>query len=215
MLHPKQQHIVNIYGKSPTTLTEVAEAVLAVIQSQEEVVAFHWSIDFSDSVGGYFHAPVGYEKDLYKENVPRHLGFKGRVDIRYKHVKLHTTFAASGNFEATLTRPGSGSRACYYQKWIPVDRAYYKLYGRNDDEPAFWGWDYTFFLEDWPDLIIKDEIRAHEQAEHERQVWTILQCKYFQKQKYTLHHDFEWIDPEVQAQDLELLAKFEELDLQE
>ena len=99
-MHKRQQHIVDIYGKEPETLDELAQACIAVISHHgAPVKGFAWNIHFDKTVSNSHHAPLDYKTNWCgrDKTAPRtHPGFYGRVWIRYEEKGQFTH--SSGNF---------------------------------------------------------------------------------------------------------------------
>ena len=212
MKNYKQQfkrNAVKIYGKEPSTLDELAELVMAVINYAlrksakpaipVKVVGFAWNITHDIEVSNIHDAPINGETNWSgrKSNVvpTGYPGWKGRVWIRFN--KDHDGFA-SDHFPATLTYTGTGGAGAYNGPWSAIYSAWWNTH--LDDrksikypEPECLSWDYRFFDSDWPMLM----------EEYEKQrVWDILG----DRDTAIPTHNFLWEDPEIKAAD-ELFMK--------
>jgi hypothetical protein len=225
MLHPKQQHIVDIFGKEPETLDEVAKACIAVISANStRVVGFAWTIGFAQEVSNSHNAPIngytnwgGHDTRGDDRNYP---GFGGRVWIRY--AEDPDFMRCSDNFNKTLTYTGTGGGGSYNGPWDDISLATYGTRTRKDyrhrfvykyPNPKCYSWDYRFFSSDFPALctdptvLLADEIAAFNHAEDEKVIWNKLQNTYYRREKFALEHGFEWTDPELKAADEKFLAE--------
>ena len=207
MKNYKQQYkdkAVKIYGKEPSTLDELAERVMAVInytsrnKSPVKVVGFSWSIIHSTQVTNSHYAPINRETNWSgdKFNVPTgYPGWKGRVWIRFN--KDPDGFS-SDFFPATLTYPGTGGAGAYNGPWSAICSAWYQTSKGNKKsikypEPECRSWDYKFFNSDWPMLT---------EGYEKQRVWDILN----DRDTAIPTHNFLWEDPEIKAAD-ELFMK--------
>lgn len=211
----KQQlknELIQIYGKDPETLDEVANACMEVIEHQlnskelrnrrsrsskskdVKLDGFAWDIQYSDKVSNSHNAPIngttnwsGRDKDA-PTSYP---GFSGRVWIRYS--KDPDTWG-SDPFPHTLTYTGTGGYGGYNGPWEKAGSAYYKKYGRKTNDYMYYlSWDYRFFLSDFPAL------------EKNVQNNILLHNIQYPNTKYRLLHLFEWTDPETLKQDEEVI----------
>jgi len=231
MLHQKQQHIKDIYGKEPETLDELAEACIAVIgHNSVPVVGFAWNIETDARVSNSHDAPVdGYTNwggDNHRGDVKSYPGFRGRVWIRYETDP--DFMRCSENFNKTLTHTGSGGGGSYDGLWTNISTASYKTRFRKDPgnyrskfiykypAPKCYSWDYRIFQSDFPALclmpgiLLSDEYPAFEKEQDELEIWHRLQGKYYRREKFTHHHAFKWEDPATKAKDIEFLETYTE-----
>jgi len=222
MLHPKQQKIKDIYGKTPETLDEIAESVIAVINEKDPVVGFAWDIKYQKMVSNSHNAPIdGYSNWSGKNtdgegNLRGYPGFGGRVWIRYAN-RCKDTFGSSGNFNRSLTYTGSGGGGAYDGIWKQICSAEYQtrklvpdLFNRNYPTVHCFSWDYRFFAQDFPGIqdTIMAAIAAHEKEEERKEIWAKLHNKYYRETPFLLPHRFKWEDPTVKAADEEFLEHY-------
>lgn len=222
-LHPKQQHMVDVYGKLPETLDELAEACIAVINEIDPVIGFAWDIHYDPSVSASHNAPIGHRSTMgcSDKNIRRNFpGFYGRYWIRYAKT-TKDTFGWSHNISRTLTYGGTGGGGAYNGLWTDICHAYYvadrklKLPKKDDlfalpyDEPKCFSTDYRFFLMDHPGLDFAQEILEHEYEQDKQETWHKVKGRYYSRKKYQLTHKFEWEDPAVKAADAEYIKAVE------
>ncbi len=219
MNKPIKQNVLKVFGRDPRTMDELAQCVIAVIESQQNrdhwynpkratrgkprevanhrVVGFAWDIRHGD-VSNSHSAPEGYPQNWgAKEGLPTsYPGWSGRVWIRY--AKYPYSFGSSP-FEKTLTHTGTGGAGSYDGLWRSICSAHYNRYGhvKSKDqypEPQCYSWDYRIFDADWPALT--------EQLEKER-VWNRLA----DRPDRNLRHEFSWTDPETLVEDSAFIAE--------
>jgi hypothetical protein len=217
MLHPRQQYVKDIYGKMPGTLDEVAESVIAVINAQPDtrVLGFAWNIAYSNKVSNSHNAPIdGYTSWGGNNALTRCLtgfpGFTGRVWLRLKSGPCG--FASELTCK-TLTHTGTGGGGSYDGLWQPLAAAHYKTYGhtRQEDQypyPCIYGWDYRFFLSDFPDL--NKLIMVEQESVDKRNNWKFLKEGSHHPEKLIIQHKFGWEDTNTAAADAEFLKEYNE-----
>jgi len=225
-MHPKQQHIVDIYGKYPETLDEVAESVIAGLNETNETVGFAWSVGFDPKVRFTYEARRGgcTHKKLpngeYPSTIP---GMYGRVWYRYK--ERDKGIGITRGFPPTLTYAGSGGSGAYDGIWHNLCSAVYRSRKQVNDssrchgvknvykypEPECYSLDYRFFLADFP-AVAEQIIRqweAHNLAEDQAATWAKIKGKRHDRKKFTYFHNFEWEDPATKAADKAFLKEYE------
>ena len=226
-MHKRQQNIIDIYGKQPETLDEIAEACIAVISKESvKVVGFAWSIKHKSKVSNSHSAPLdGYSNwgghDVYgaKRGYP---GFDGRVWIRY--ATDPDFMSMSDSFNSTLTYTGSGGGGSYEGLWSTISIAEYRTRKQPKDHrfrvihayPSVrcYSFDYRFFQSDFPllrtdpKILLADEYRAFEKEQDDLELWNKLQGNYCNRAKFELAHHFEWEDPETKAADDKFIAEW-------
>ena len=204
-LLPRKARILEIFGREPGTLDELAQCVVAVInhnigaKSPARVVGFAWDVRHSDKVSITHSSPEGYPHNWggRDPDAPRgYPGWSGRVWIRYAN-KTANSFG-SAPFEKTLTHPGTGGGGAYNGSWENISHARWKRYGHTKSKNAYppiecYSWDYRFYEFDWPELARWVE---------KQRVWSELSNK-----PLCLSHKFEWNDAAVAAADLEFIAE--------
>jgi len=219
MNKPIKQNVLKVFGRDPRTMDELAQCVIAVIESQQNrdpwykepgprskkprktfenirVLGFAWDIQRGD-VSNSHSSPEGMPQNFgRKESLPTYYpGWSGRVWIRYAE---HPYSFGSSPFEKTLTHTGTGGAGSYDGPWRSICSAHYQRYGhvKGKDQypnPQCFSWDYRIFDADWPSLV--------EQLEKER-VWNQLAGKMAARQ-----HRFEWTDPETLVEDSAFMAE--------
>lgn len=217
LLRPKKKHMLNVFGKEPETLDEVAQCVIAMVNSEAKkdnnnrVVGFSWNIASSINVSNSHSAPEGHltnwgrnEKDKNGTPLPTgHPGWEGRVWIRFE--KPHTSFP-SRDFSSSLTHPGTGGFGSYDGPWTRISSIRYQNLRRIFHDEFTWeeihcySWDYRFFDMDWP-LI--------EEMNSKERVWDSLQGNLVKVHR----HQFLWNDPLTVAYDNEMVKYVTELQM--
>jgi hypothetical protein len=221
-MHPRKQRVLDVFGRDPETLDELAHCVIKVIEScgarshwnhdpakQEncKVVGFSWNIspgqvsnshsaplDGVTNWGGNPGKPSGYP------------GWNGRVWIRYYNPGLSPS---SDAFNSTLTYPGTGGGGAYGGPWESIEHAYWVLSCKKHKSikdalrPQLCSWDYRIYLSDWPALGADIE---------KQKVVDRLSGKVDALQK---PHHFLWEDPFIKIEDAKLLAEYAILKAQE
>lgn len=210
MLHKKQQHIKDIYGKEPETLNEIAESVIAVINQKRKVAGFAWDVKYTERVSNSHTAPItGYSNFLGKRTINSYPGFAGRVWIRYSEPDPNCF--GSEVFPATLTYTGTGGSGSYSGLWgkisLHAGSANHKR-DKNIQHPGVdcLSWDYRFFLQDFPGIL--DEVNARIIQFEKEVAWDKLMNRYIHSTFY-YSHKFEWEDPTIKAMDDKFLLKIE------
>jgi hypothetical protein len=205
MINPRKQRILNIYGKDPSTLDELAHCVITVANSnlaKEEIhaVGFAWTIVYSDNIKNSHNAPLGKETNWCRHaDAPRgYPGFSVRVWIRYSRAPKRW---GSDMLNSTLTYPGTGGGGSYGGIWQNISHQRYKKResqsGIYVEQCHCYGWDYKIFLEDWPLL---------EQYIGVKHTWDILQTG----KQSPIVHQFEWNDPDTVEDDQLFLQQVRE-----
>ena len=226
-MHPTQQHIVDVYGKYPETLDEIAESVIAGLNETNEVVGFAWNIGFDPKVSNSHSAPLDGQTNWGNTagpDVPNHYpGMYGRVWYRYK--ERDRGHGMSRGFAPTLTYTGSGGSGAYDGIWHNLCSAVYRTRTRKVDnrrahgftnvykypEPQCYSLDYRFFLADFPavEKLIVEQWEAHNLAEDQAETWAKIKGKWHTRNKFKYFHQFEWEDPETKAADAAFLNEYE------
>ena len=212
-MHPRKQEILDIVGKEPETLDELAKCVIAVIESQDntdrwkkktttpnkfKVVGFKWDITYGD-ISNSHSSPLsgvqnwGCRDDSGPTSYP---GWHGRCWIRYRD---YPHSFGSTPFEKTLTHTGSGGGGGYDGPWEEVSSMRYCRYGHKEAKNPYpkiecYSWYYRIYEDDWPEL--KKRIR-------EDRMWSEIAGTKDPK----MHHEFEWYDPETVIKDAEFIAE--------
>ena len=210
---PIKANILKVYGRDPATLDELAECVVAVINSQMNsdrysskrdndrpyrVAGFAWAISYTDRVSNSHSSPEGLPQNFTgREGLPRHYpGFEGRVWIRYAE---EPNTWGSEPFEKTLTHTGTGGAGSYNgNPWHEISSARWQTYGHKSGAGMYpeihcYSWDYKIFLADWPGIADWVE---------KQQLWSELSGKPWQRS-----HSFSWTDPKVLASDAAFMAE--------
>jgi len=210
----KQQNkkrITQIWGGEPSSLDELAQCVIAVINQQPadrwrsknsrvcRVAGFAWRIVWTD-VSNTHYAPINGVTNWggRSQDAPRsYPGWTGRVWIRY--AKPVDSFG-SDPFQATLTYPGTGGWGSYDGPWEQISRVHFKTFGHDRKcaypQPQIYSWDYRLFAGDWPQVT---------QSLEKQRVWSILQS-----QPVKGDHHFLWEDPEIKQQDQAFIKSLRE-----
>ena len=213
-----KENILKVYGREPKTLNELAQCVIEVIESQQnidgwynekkhkprkfknhKVVSFAWQVHRSEEVSNSHSAPEGYPENWgCKANLPTgYPGWKGRVWIRYQDEPY--SFLCSGSFKKTLTHTGSGGAGAYDGPSSAIGSARFRRYGHGEPKGAYpeihcYSWDYRFYDLDWPEIA-----KAYEKSKVINHLGGPAPVK---------DHYFCWTDPETEHCDNEFLAEF-------
>jgi hypothetical protein len=209
-MKPIKENILRVFGRDPETLYELAECVIAVIESQpnqgwgekkrktaanHRVAGFAWDIRYSDRVSNSHSSPEGLPQNFIgKKDVPdSYPGFTGRVWIRYAD---EPNSFGSEPFEKTLTHTGTGGAGSYSGPWAAIASARWQTYGHKRGAGMYpeihcYSWDYRFYLADWPGI--------NRWVEKQR-IWSELTEKPWQT-----NHKFSWTAPEVLSADTEFI----------
>jgi hypothetical protein len=199
MNKPIKANILKVYGRDPATLDELAECVMAVINSQAPVpvVGFAWDINYHEMVPNSHSSPEGLPDNFRnQDHLPKgYPGFSGRVWIRYGE---EPESFGSDAFRRTLTHPGTGGFGSYSGPWTAIGTARFQRYGHRQIPDAYpeinyYSWDYRIYLADWPAL---------EQWVEQQQILSTLSGKPWQTS-----HKFNWTDPATLAADAEFMAE--------
>lgn len=214
-MHPRKQRVLDVFGRDPETLDELAHCVIKVIEScwassrwdhtpenQEccKVVGFSWDIKMH-RVSNTHSAPLdGVQNWGGKDGVPTgYQGWNGRVWIRYDNPDSNPS---SDAFSSTLTYPGTGGSGSYDGPWKDIEHAHWTLStgkhkGIKDiPKPQLCSWDYKIFLADWPALA--EELNKQKVVDR-------LSGKIDALPKV---HRFLWEDPLTKIEDARLLSKY-------
>lgn len=206
---------MEIFGREPTTLDELAQCVIAVINEYQyitevkgklvktkkpRVVGFAWDIRHSDEVSNTHSSPLnGVMNFRREENSPTgYPGWIGRVWIRYSNDERYSF--DSDPFGRTATYTGTGGYGGYRGPWEMLMASRYNRYGHDRSKEAYpeiaaYSWDYRFYDADWP-LIA-------EFFEKQR-MWAVLN----NQNMATPQHRFSWEDPETKLADDEFMKNF-------
>lgn len=207
-MHPSRKYILDIIEHEPTTLDELAHAVIKVINHSVDrknkpikIAGFAWNIDFRNKVSNTHRAPhngITNWGNRHPDRPTGYSGFYGRLWLRYSE---YVDGFGSDSTDKSLTHTGTGGAGTYDGPWVAINKIYWD--NRNHStkksvcpEPQVYSWDYTIFLEDWPGI---------QQMVERQQIWNILNDKPF-----SINHKFLWNDPEIEAQDNLIISKFSE-----
>jgi hypothetical protein len=209
-MKPIKENILRVFGRDPETLDELAECVIAVINSQpnqgwgekkrkntsnHRVVGFAWDIRYSDQVSNSHNSPEGMPQNFSgKSELPKgYAGFTGRVWIRYAE---EPNSFASDPFAKTLTHPGTGGAGSYDGPWAGISSARWKKYGHQHSKDMYpeihcYSWDYRIYLADWPNIA---------KWVDQQEMWSKLSGKPWRN-----NHKFHRTDPEILSSDTEFI----------
>ena len=206
---PRKKHVLDIYGREPETLDDLARCVIAVIERETyyraggregcKVLGFAWDITYNDHVSNSHSAPVGYPTNFSPFQNPGrptgYPGWQGRVWIRFEY---WPTFGSAA-FERTLTHTGTGGGGAYNGPWTKVSHSHFSSPREIKDqypEPQIYSWDYRLYELDWPGIKV-----WREQQELIDRLSGTNRC---------VSHNFQWTDPDTARRDLELIARVAE-----
>jgi hypothetical protein len=214
-IHPRKQHLINVFGHDPESLDEVAQCVITIIDNalmrepkanNNKVVGFSWDISHSDQVSNSHQCPLdGHTnwggRETKAQGVTSYPGWSGRVWIRYKH---YSVGFSSDAFRNSLTYPGTGGAGGYNGPWDKLTTAIYEKYGykarnmKHLPTTEVFSWDYRFFNSDFPSVKETDEIKKIK-------IWNILKGIGTAQ----VRHKFLWNDPQTEKFDRETLHNIE------
>lgn len=198
-MHPLQQKIIEVYGREPQTLDELAQAVIAMAQvnCQNVLVGFHWDISYSDLVSNSHWSPIGQPQNWHHDpKLPLgYPGFCGRVWYRFSGPPGGFGSDALNN---TLTHAGSGGYGGYNGPWERLCSQVYRHQQkyrtkRKDLDIHCYSYDYRLFLSDWP--LVENMVR-------QEQTFALLIDKDFR-----CKHRFAWDDPAQVERDQKILDR--------
>lgn len=209
MTLPRKQKILDIHGRDPETLDELAQCIINVInhpttdyskisgapsRNKRKVVGFAWDITYQDVVSNSHNATEGKltNWDGTPDKPKGYAGFYGRVWIRYE---VEPDGWWSDAFTNTLTHTGTGGAGSYYGLWETISRAYWTKFGHKKstyNKPAVYSWDYKIFLDDWPGVALWLDKCMN---------WATLRGDKISP----INHKFQWEDPSIVEKDNELL----------
>lgn len=203
-LQSTKNKILELWGREPRSLDELAECVVKVIGHYKyrhfskhgttvitpKVVGFKWDLSYGP-VSNSHSRPIGGIKN-WGGDVPggprNYPGWAGRVYIRY--ADSPPSFG-SEPFGSTLTYPGTGGFGAYSGPWQTVTSWYYYTRCAKQQapisEPQVYSWDYRFFSSDWPDLGFYELFEKVKTGQQQRQ------------------HSYCWYDPETQHKDQQFI----------
>lgn len=204
-----QKYIQDIYGKSPESLDEIAEACIAVISQKHEVTGFAWNIQYEPEISNSNEAPIGKKTNWYRR---KHLplgypGFHGRVWIRFRTSPPAFT---SSLFPATLTYVGTGGYGSYKGPWDEIAKAAYHSKGctgfdERYNNVACYGWDYRFFIDDFPkfaEIFTETRIKPWEQEQ------LLETLKGNRPRRFHAQHSYQWNNSTIYQEDEAFLQKW-------
>jgi len=189
-------YILEIYGREPENMDELAQCVIKVINEQHKVIGFAWNIQYHSAISNSHSCPVDGERNFGQcETKPRsYPGWRGRVWIRYEGAISD----ASTGFNKTLTHTGTGGVGHYSGPFREISNARYKKYGNIYAEnllyprPSVFSWEYRIYDSDWP--LITESLRIEDTFN-----------KLAGVDLYRTHQ-FKWEDPETVKKDLKFIA---------
>lgn len=206
-MHMKQFRVFETYGKEPETLSEVAEAMIAVVRQLLPLAGFSWSIHYDDRVPTTHSAPLNGERNWGGlGSGPRHLypGFSGRIWLRFKEEPK--AFSVSEALESALGHTGTGGSGSYSGPWEDLENKRYELYGMSSKFNLFiYSYDFRFYLSDFPlfERQTHDDIKEFELNEDKKQAWAKLSGERFVREKYGANLQYLWEDSQIAAEDTE------------
>jgi len=187
MQYNYKPYILKVVGREPQSMNELAHCVIDVISRDVKVVGFAWNLIFG-TVANTHSCPIGgtispsfYTNRDYK-------GWKGRVWIRYSDEIKKYTFA-SHTFRKTITHTGTGGIGGYNGPWDKFLHDQY-ITKRAYRDLNCYGWDYRIYDLDWPEI---KEVTEYNEL--------LTYSKLKDELVTSLHHKFEWTDPDIQESD--------------
>jgi len=147
----KLQH--KYYGKEPETVDEIFEMVKVISKRNlqadgSDLVGMRFELDYNDEVLSTHSCTL--LEDLYKDTKVKP-GFAGRIWLRFSNPCYGFS---SGALFGTATWTGSGGSG-WDEPWKDVSKSYHRVQQhikKTMQQPYCLGYDYRFFLADFPDL---------------------------------------------------------------
>ena len=201
LIHKKEQFL-QICGKEPETLDELATFAMKVINEQNfkkcSVVGFAWDLNFGNVRNTHSRPINGVENWSGRDkSLPTsYPGWNGRVWIRYSNDGLPG--GGYDPFSATLTYPGTGGGGAYNGPWVNIRNIHYQRYKHTRPvgmykRPECFSWDYRIYLSDWPAILANVE---------KQQIIDKLSGK-----STSLSHKFLWEDSKQTEEDAAFIAE--------
>jgi hypothetical protein len=221
MTHPRKQRVLDIFGREPESMDELARCVIAVADHYCErsmakrnkttpgarVVGFSWRLVWSPLVSNTHSCPLdGVENFGCQQGKPQgYPGWTGRVWIRYASLS-HGSWGSDA-LKNTLTHTGTGGAGSYDGPWTAVSKARFERHGHKHGPNVYpdiqaYSWDYRIYDQDWPGVT---------ESYSKQHMWNILS----NKSQGVPCHEFLWEDPLTKAADRKFLTKQWRADQQE
>jgi hypothetical protein len=182
MTHPTKQKIIDIFGKEPENLDEVAKAIIATARANgHALTGFAWQLHYKSRLSNSHSAPLdGVRNFTGQPHLPSgYPGLTGRIWIRLeKQDKCHF---ASDLLNETCAHPGSGGAGSYSGPW---DTMYKEC---PNEKLRLFSYELKLWVSDWPNI--------------ERIINRQMLFPALKQQAFSYAHSFEWTDPEVLARD--------------
>jgi len=212
---PLKENILQVYGREPETLDELARCVIHMIGSQEngdifdcknrsvekmyKVLGFAWDMRYTNSVSNSHSSPEGYPQNFTRNlNLPvGYPGWSGCVWVRYLE---EYRSCGSTPFAKTLTHTGTGGSGSYDGPWKNIAEQQFNRYKSLQripkdayPKPKIYSWDYKFYDLDWPALALYVE---------QQKMWSALSDL-----PWPDRHYFCWNDPDTLIADSAFIAE--------
>ena len=192
-------HILNIFGREPETLDELAHCVIKVVDQERKVYGLAWKI-MRGAVSNSHSCPVGghtnFGGNKTKQGIPTsYVGWSGRLWVRYSH---SPSGFGSDPFRKTLTHVGTGGFGGYDGPFQTISTARFRRFGVKTanksayPEPELYSWDYRIFEDDWPLIALSTQ--------------KDMMFNRLAGISPELTHNFEWQDQEIVKKDAEFIS---------
>lgn len=178
-MHPVKQKLIDLYGREPHTLDEIAICVINHINNFRyedyygrkkktyipEVFGFHWEVCYGEVSNSHSCPLSGITNwSRHSDKVRYYHGWSGRVWIRYRDMRGVGGHFGSTPFQGSMTHTGTGGYGSYSGPWNNVITLTSEIRKatkwKKDIELPVYGYDYRFFEMDWlleseEDIIIQ------------------------------------------------------------
>ena len=183
--------VLNLYGKEPETMSEVAEAIILLANDNVKsidrekqdlkLIGFKWELTYSNQVSNSHNCPIlgitNWRHSDHPERPTSYPGFFGRLWVRYNQ---EPKSFGSRPIDKTCLHTGTGGIGHY-------NGCPWKDAATKEIKVIPFSWDVKLFINDWP--------KIEEQ---------IVMLKLVSDTETFRRHVYIWEDPETLATDLKV-----------